>query len=79
MHPGGFLSKDLRELLTEHLGRHPGTITPGQTAYDLRRLREHGLIQRIPHTHRYHVTDTGLRDAMFLTRVHDRMLRTGLA
>ena len=39
----------------------------------------HGLIERIPHTFRYQVTDTGLRSAMFLTRVHDRVLRTGLA
>jgi Mn-dependent DtxR family transcriptional regulator len=43
------------------------------------RLREHGLIERIPHTHRYQVTSTGLRHAMFLTRVHDQVLRTGLA
>ncbi len=28
---------------------------------------------------RYQVTGTGLRTAMFLTRVHDRVLRTGLA
>ena len=28
--------------------------------YDLRRLNTHGLIERIPHTHRYQVTDTGL-------------------
>jgi hypothetical protein len=47
--------------------------------YDLRRLRLHGLITRIPHTFRYHVTDTGLRHALFLTRLHDRVLRTGLA
>jgi Mn-dependent DtxR family transcriptional regulator len=79
MHPGGFLNKDLRQLLSEHLGRLPDTVTPGQATYDLRRLREHGLIERIPHTHRYQVTDTGLRHAMFLTRVHDRVLRTGLA
>jgi hypothetical protein len=79
LHPGGFLNKDLRKLLAESLGRPPGTITPGQATYDLRRLREHGLIQRIPRTHRYQVTATGLRHAMFLTRVHDRILRTGLA
>ena len=47
--------------------------------YDLRRLRTHGLITKIPHTHRYLVTDPGLRTAMFLTRVHDRLLPTGLA
>ena len=59
LHPGGFLNKDLRSLLGEYLGRPPrgpGSITPGQATYDLRRLREHGLIERIPHTHRYQVT-----------------------
>jgi hypothetical protein len=82
LHPGGFLNKDLRALLGEYLGRPPqgpGSITPGQATYDLRRLREHGLIERIPRTHRYQVTPAGLRHAMFLTRVHDRILRAGLA
>jgi hypothetical protein len=82
LHPGGFLNKDLRALLGEYLGRPPhgpGSITPGQATYDLRRLREHGLIERIPHTHRYQVTPAGLSHAMFLTRVHDRILRAGLA
>ena len=47
--------------------------------YDLRRLRVHGLIQRLPHSNRYQVTDTGLGTAMFLTAIHDRLLPTGLA
>ena len=82
LQPGGFPNRDLRTLLAEHLGRPPrgpGSITPGQATYDLRRLREHGLIARLPHTHRYQVTDTGLRHAMFLTHAHDRFLRAGLA
>jgi hypothetical protein len=79
LHPAGFLNRNLRELLAESLGRPPGTITPSQATYDLRRLREHGLIERIPRTHRYQVTDLGLRHAMFLTRVHDRVLLTGIA
>jgi Mn-dependent DtxR family transcriptional regulator len=54
-------------------------MTSGQVSYDLRRLRYHGLIERIPHSHRYQVTDTGLRHALFLTRAHDRLLRGGLA
>lgn len=77
--PAGFTSPDLRALLGELLGRPPGTITPGQATHDLRRLREHGLIQRIPRTHRYQVTDTGLRHAIFLTRACDRVLHAGLA
>ena len=48
-------------------------------SYDLRRLRSHGLIERLPRTHRYRVTDLGLHTAMLLTRVHDRILPTGLA
>ena len=38
-------------------------MTSGQITYDLRRLRLHGLIERIPHTFRYRVTPTGLRTA----------------
>jgi hypothetical protein len=79
LQPDGFTNRDLRALLPDHLGRPPGTITPGQATYDLRRLREHGLITRLPHTHRYHVTDTGLAQALFLAHAHDRFLRTGLA
>ena len=47
--------------------------------YDLRRLRQHGLIRRIPHTHRYEPTDTGLQQALLLTHAHDHLIRTGLA
>ena len=54
-------------------------MTGGQITYDLRRLRAHGLIERIPRTHRYQVTSTGLRHALFLTRLHARFLRPGLA
>jgi hypothetical protein len=47
--------------------------------YDLRRLRLHGLIERIPHTHRYRPTPLGWRTAWFLTRAYNRFVRTGLA
>ena len=48
-------------------------------SYHLRRLRLHGLIERVPHTFRYEVTDFGLRTAVFLTRAHRRVVVTGLA
>ena len=47
--------------------------------YQLRRLRLHGLIARLPGTHRYRVTEPGLRTALFFTRVHARLFRPGLA
>ena len=57
----------------------PSQITPGRATYDLRRLRLHGLIERIPNTHRYRITAKGLRTAIFYTRLYNRSLRTGLA
>jgi len=77
--PHGFTNAVLRHHLAPLLGKTPDLMTSGQITYDLRRLRLHGLIERIPHTFRYQVTDTGMRSAQFLTRVHDRLLRTGLA
>jgi len=77
--PDGFSNRDLRALTAPLLGRDPDQLGAGQMTYDLRRLREHHLITRIPHTHRYQVTDLGLHHALFLTRAHDRLLRTGLA
>jgi len=47
--------------------------------YDLRRLRAHGLIERIPRSRRYRVTDTGLQHALLFTHAHDHLLRAGLA
>jgi len=47
--------------------------------YDLRRLRLHSFIERIPGTHRYQVTEFGLRAYLFFTRVHARIFRPGLS
>ena len=75
----GFTNRDLRTLTGQLRGLDPTTLSTGQITYDLRRLRTHGLIERIPHSHRYKVTDQGLRTAMLLTRVHERLLPTGFA
>jgi hypothetical protein len=77
--PQGFANKEVRERLAPLLGVDPSHMTPGKMTYDLRRLRLHGLIVRLPHTHRYRVTDDGLRTALFFTRVYARILRPGLA
>jgi hypothetical protein len=77
--PAGFTNRDLRTHLAPLLGLATEAMTSGQLTYDLRRLRTHRLIQRIPHTHRYQVTDDGLRHALFLTRLHQRFLNPGMA
>ncbi len=74
--PNGFTNRDLRHLVRQLLDK---PMSAAQMTYDLRRLRAHGLITRVPHSHRDHLTDTGLHHALFLTRAHDRLLRTGLA
>jgi predicted MarR family transcription regulator len=43
--------------------------------YDLRRLRLHGLIQRVPRTHTYTLTADGQRVAAFYTKLHRKLLR----
>ena len=75
----GFANKDFREPLAHLLGLAPEKITQGQMTYDLRRLRLHGLIERIPKTHRYRLTSFGLRVALFFSRTYARLLRPGLA
>jgi hypothetical protein len=77
LQPAGFTSRDLRDL-TAQLRGIPA-ITTGQMTYDLRRLRSHQLIAKIPRSHRYRVTSSGLHTAMVLTRLHDRILPAGLA
>jgi len=76
---GTFRNKDLREHIAPLLGIKTSQLTPGRVTYDLRRLRLHGLIERVPNTHRYGITAKGLRTAVFYTRLYNRSLRTGLA
>ena len=77
--PRGFSNRDLRDHWAPLLGKAPDDMTPGQMTYHLRRLRLHGLIERIPGTHRYQVTRLGWRTALFCTRTYNRILRPGLA
>src|SRR5213594_1758392 len=77
--PRGFSNAQLRRNLEELLGKLPGQITPGAMTYQLRRLRLHGLIQRLPKTHRYQVTDLGFRAGLFFSKVYSRILRPGVA
>jgi hypothetical protein len=77
--PNGFTNRDLRDCLAPLLGLTPGAMTSGQLSYDLRRLRIHGLIQRIPRSFRYQVTPAGIGQARFLTRLIQHLLIPGLA
>ena len=73
--PNGFSNAVLRRHL-QALAHHP--VSANSMTYDLRRLRLHGFIERLPGTHRYRVTDRGLRLALFFTRTYARLLRPGI-
>jgi hypothetical protein len=79
LRPAGFTSRDLRHLLAPQLGKAPGDMTGGQISYDLRRLRAHQIIERIPHSRNYQLTPDGLSTALFFTRLTRRVIIPGLA
>jgi len=75
----GFTSKDLRQQFAVLLGNRADEISTGRKSYELRRLRLHGLIERLSKTLRYRLTDEGLRTALFYTRVYARILSPAMA
>ena len=75
----GFTNAEMRALLAQMLGLDPANYPAGRMTYDLRRLRLHGIIERIPRSHRYQVTTHGLRISLFFSRTYTRLLRPGLA
>jgi hypothetical protein len=75
----GFRAADLRHHLAALSGRDPETISQAAITYQLRRLRLHALIERLPNSFRYRVTEFGFRSALFFTRLYNRLLRPGLA
>ena len=77
--PAGFSNAQLRRHVAALLSIPLGEYTSARMTYDLGRLAGHGLIARIPRSHRYRPTADGLRQAAFLTKVADRVLDPGLA
>jgi hypothetical protein len=73
--PTGFRHRDLREHVAQLQSRGPDTYSSGAMTYDLRRLRLHGLIERVPRSHRYRTTASGAQIAMFYARLYTRALR----
>ena len=76
--PAGFSNRNLRDNLAPLLGQQPEDLTPGRMTYRLHRLRLHAMIERMPKSHRYRVTDLGLGTAWYFTRTYSRILRPGM-
>ena len=75
LNPTGVRHRDLRPHIAQLLGRAPDQYAAGQMTYDLRRLRLHGLIERVPDSHRYRITMLGARLAVLYLRIYARGFR----
>ncbi len=81
MLPDGFQNRDLRGRVAPLLGLSIDDCGRGRMTYDLRRLRLRlrGLLERIPFTRSYRVTDDGLRTALCHHRTYARVLRPAMS
>jgi hypothetical protein len=73
--PEGFTNRQLRTRVGALHDPGPRGYTAGRMSYDLRRLRLKGIIQRVPHSHRYVLTPAGRRIALFMTKSYVRVVR----
>ena len=75
----GFANRQLRQISAPILCLEANPYRASRARYDLRRLWMRGLIERIPNTNRYRVTETGQRIALCYCRVHTRALGPALS
>lgn len=75
LNPIGFRHRDVRVHVAQLLGRDSNDYAGTQMTYDLRRLRLHGLIERVTHSHRYRLTTLGAQIAVLYARLYARGLR----
>ena len=68
---GGVTNAGLRHLMS---GLFDDGYTSKKASYDLRRLVRKGLLERVPHTHTYRVTDHGRRVASLFTKLGARVV-----
>lgn len=71
----GFNNRQLVQLTATLLDEPYGSR---QATYDLRRLRRKGLVERLPHSHRYQLTPRGRRVTVLFTKTYGRVLAPGL-
>jgi hypothetical protein len=72
-------NRSLRGAVAQRLQGVLDNYSSAQMTYDLRRLRLKGLIERIGKSHRYHLTDLGIKVVTFFTKLYRRLFAPGLA
>jgi hypothetical protein len=71
----GLTNRSLRQQVADLLGLEPAAYTSAQMAYDLRRLRLKGLLQRTAHSYRYQLTTYGRQLALLFAKLDAPLFR----
>jgi hypothetical protein len=77
--PQAICGRSLRPIVTQLLCLSAQDYTSAQMSYDLRRLRLKGLLERIGNSHRYRLTELGVKVVTFFTKLYQRMFKPGLS
>jgi hypothetical protein len=70
---GGWTAAEAAEAVRDTFGLQPADYTLNAVRYDLRKLRAHGLLERVPHSYRYRLTVHGQKAATLMTLLRKRI------
>jgi len=69
----GWRSADIHSAVLTTFGLSPNTYTLTQLRYDLRKLKAHGLLERIGRSYRYRLNEKGVKAALLFILFHKRV------
>ena len=69
----GWRSADIQPAVLTAFGLSASTYTLTQLRYDLRKMKAHGLLQRIGRTYRYRLSEKGTKAALMFILFHKRV------
>jgi hypothetical protein len=69
----GWRSADVHQAVLKTFGLSAATYTLTQLRYDLRKMKAHGLLERIGRGYRYRLTDKGIKAALMFILFHKRV------
>lgn len=69
----GWRSADIHQAILTTFGLAAGTYTLTQLRYDLRKMKAHGLLERIGRSYRYRLSDKGTKAALMFILFHKRV------
>ena len=69
----GWRSSDIHQAILTTFGLSASAYTLTQLRYDLRKMKAHGLLERIGRGYRYRLTDKGIQAALLFILFHKRV------